>query len=505
MSTILYTKTMKGCILLQGNYAKIGQAMALQLKEHFGVSEFCAYITSQRAKKFVEAQQELQYTGFLFDEEVHELYTKETIDLAYLKLMEDQYGSPNFWRYVYTDRRIMMSHDSLEQGTMILHPLYTHEEILKIVQIRLRHTIAFLERERPDFIIFFAIGSLGTMLLYHIAKKMGIRVLVVDAARIGEKMTFTADFNTFDGLAGIFKEIRSGRRRSIHQTEAKHILDNFKRTHSLDLGYSLDVLRPLPVTWKKRLHTYRTIWHTYTDYDHTKRYAMPASPWRFVETKIVDRWRKFLGYSDLYTPPRWEEDFAFFPLHFEPETSLVNIAPFYSDQMMVIKMIARSLPIHFKLYIKEHPAMVNKRPRAYYQALRKIPNVVLLDPVIKSFDVIEHTKLIITITSTVGWEGALLGKPVISFGNTFYNEFPGVVHCRAPEDLPDLVRLQLTTFQYREQDAIDFLSTMFEYGLANFAYYRLEYETDMQIVRRDQGICDATQLIANKLNLQRQV
>ncbi|MEK7623228.1 MAG: hypothetical protein AAB408_00975, partial [Patescibacteria group bacterium] len=437
---------MKGCMLLQGNYAKVGHAIALQLKENFGVHEFCAYVISPRAKAYMEAQQELRYTSFLFDEAIHEKYTKEIIDLDYVKSMEEKYGDSNFWRYVYTDRRIMMSHDSLDQGSMILHPLYSHEDILKILQVRLRHTIEFLEKERPDFIVFFAIGTIGTMLLYHLAKKMGIRVLAIDTARIGNKMTFTEDFNTFDGLKEIFTEIQSGKLVSSHRGEATNILQSFKTSRSLGLGYTIDVLKPPPLTWKKRLNTYRTIWQTHANYDHAKQYAAPAGLGRVLETKLVDRWRRLVGYKDFYTAPRWDEDFAFFPLHFEPETSLLNIAPFYSDQVMVIGLIARSLPAHFKLYVKEHPAMVNKRSRKYYETLLKIPNVILLDPAIKSFTVIEHTKLILTITGTVGWEGILLGKPVISFGNTFYNEFPAVARCRVPEELPDLVRRQMVTF-----------------------------------------------------------
>ena len=49
--------------------------------------------------------------------------------------------------------------------------------------------------------------------------------------------------------------------------------------------------------------------------------------------------------------------FIYFPLHFEPERTLLISGTYYTDQISVIKNIAKSIPIDFTLYVKEHPNM----------------------------------------------------------------------------------------------------------------------------------------------------
>ena len=65
---------MKGCIVLQGNFAKIGHALALELKKRHGVDEFCNYIFTNRAVKFVEKQTDIKYTNSLIDYEIQVKY-----------------------------------------------------------------------------------------------------------------------------------------------------------------------------------------------------------------------------------------------------------------------------------------------------------------------------------------------------------------------------------------------------------------------------------------------
>lgn len=492
---------MKGCILLQGNYARIGHALAQHLKNNFQIDSFSAYVLSERAKKVMFEQQDFKYTSFLFDEEVHESYKNEEVDTDYIQSMEAKYGVPNFWQYVYSDRRIIMSFDSLDNRTMEIKPLYSHKEIQQIVQVRLKKTIAFLENDRPDFIIFFAIGTLGHMILYHVAKKMGIRVFAIDSARLGNYMTLTEDFNTFLGLGECYKKLKSGQKISSHLGEARKFIQDFVATRSLPLSYLASAFNHQKVTLRKRFKTYYQIWHDHVMYPRGHKYATPASLWRFFESKLTERIRKFRGYTDLYGTVKTEENFAFFPLHFEPETSLLNIAPFFTDQINVVSIIARSLPLNFKLYVKEHPAMVNKRTRAYYKKLLAIPNVVLVDPKIKSFDLIEKTKLVVTITGTTGWESVLLGKPVITFGNIFYNEYPAVKHCKTPEQMPDLVREQLSNFSYNKPDVELFLAALMDFGLVDFSFYLLERENDIEKISKDPGLMAMAKLIIDRLRL----
>ena len=106
---------------------------------------------------------------------------------------------------------------------------------------------------------------------------------------------------------------------------------------------------------------------------HERRDYSYVHPWHF----FIDRTKRALRNIQpvTYDPYESESDFAFFPLQFEPEISLLLLAPFMTDQLYVIKQIAQSLPVGMCLYVKEHPHMVPYRPRSFYRDLKKIPNV----------------------------------------------------------------------------------------------------------------------------------
>jgi len=119
-----------------------------------------------------------------------------------------------------------------------------------------------------------------------------------------------------------------------------------------------------------------------------------------------------------------DNKFFLFPLHLQPEFSTSVQATYFCDQINTIRNIAFSLPFPFKLYVKEHPSAVGERKKNFYEELEKIPNVVLISPYENTKDLIEKSAGVITLTSTLGMEAALIGKPVYVLGNVFYSYHP---------------------------------------------------------------------------------
>lgn len=183
-------------------------------------------------------------------------------------------------------------------------------------------------------------------------------------------------------------------------------------------------------------------------------------PMSFLLDRIKRKTRMIVGFTDLYDKPKKDEAYAYFPLHYEPEISLMLYAPFWMNQINLIRQIAKSLPVHYKLYVKEHPPMYGYRTRAYYKKIKKIPNVKLLPPETNTFEIIKNAKLITVITGTAGWEGLLLKKPTITFGDVFYNKLSFVKKCENIEKLPFLIKEQLEEFKYNEQELEQFISSI---------------------------------------------
>jgi len=118
------------------------------------------------------------------------------------------------------------------------------------------------------------------------------------------------------------------------------------------------------------------------------------------------------------------QKFFLFPLHLQPEASTTVLATYFCDQLNTIKNTAFSLPFPYKLYIKEHPSAVGTRERSFYKKLQQLPNVVLISAYENVENLIKKSSGVITLTSTIGMEAALVGKPAYILGNVFYSYHP---------------------------------------------------------------------------------
>lgn len=153
-----------------------------------------------------------------------------------------------------------------------------------------------------------------------------------------------------------------------------------------------------------------------------------------------------------------ERKYAFFGLHTQPESSIDVWAHFFSDQVRVIELMARSLPPTHTLYVKLHKS---DAPNYSKDALRKLagfPGVRLVSPSADTFSYIKRADLIFAIQGTIGLEGALLGKPVIMFGDSPIKRFPGVSTFGRTIDLPQLVRDKLRQAPVDRASIVDALA-----------------------------------------------
>ena len=138
-----------------------------------------------------------------------------------------------------------------------------------------------------------------------------------------------------------------------------------------------------------------------------------------------------------------EGRFAFFGLHMQPESSIDVFAHFFSNQTRVIELMSRSLPPTHKLLVKLHKSDALNYPTRRLEELAAFPAIELVSPDANSREFIERAELVFAIQGTIGLEAALLGKPVIMFGDSPAKVFPSVATIGKTIDLPRLVRAKL--------------------------------------------------------------
>jgi hypothetical protein len=142
-------------------------------------------------------------------------------------------------------------------------------------------------------------------------------------------------------------------------------------------------------------------------FDHSKQVA------RGVFNRATVKWENPQGAQ--------RRPYVFFPLHKQPEASIDIKGRPFSNQVEIIRALARTLPVSHDLYVKEHVVALNTRPPSFYREVREIPGVRLIDPQADSFAVISGADLVVTITGTAAYEAALLGRRSATIAPIFFD------------------------------------------------------------------------------------
>lgn len=177
-----------------------------------------------------------------------------------------------------------------------------------------------------------------------------------------------------------------------------------------------------------------------------------------------------------------KKNIAFF-LHYQPERTSLPEAYHYSNQWLIIRNISANLPDGMLLYVKEHPSIflnnfdVRYRNEAFYKDISKLSNVKLIPLDCDTFEIIDNSIAIVTITGTVGVQALIRNKPVIAFGTASYRNLKNVCVFKHNIDIQKELN-QLLDFNVLENYE---LKNMF-IKVAQKSVNGLEYKQDRQDV-----------------------
>lgn len=133
--------------------------------------------------------------------------------------------------------------------------------------------------------------------------------------------------------------------------------------------------------------------------------------------------------------------FVFLPLHMEPEATLSYFVDDNYRQDFLVDIVAKSLRQGQLLVVKEHPQQPGLLMQRRFRELRKLyPNLVYLPSNVSSHTIIQSCDCIVTLTSTVGWEGLLQHKPVLILGKIFFDQCPGSIRIKGVPELKKALR-----------------------------------------------------------------
>jgi hypothetical protein len=145
-------------------------------------------------------------------------------------------------------------------------------------------------------------------------------------------------------------------------------------------------------------------------------------PWRLLRMNASE-WTRARVARPFYDELDPERPFVYFPLHVVDDYKIKKVIPHCYDQASIVEQVADALPPGHDLVLKEHPMSIGRNSLELLRRLRSRPNVRLLQPYANSHDLVRRAEGVAVISSTVGLEALLYGKPVLTLGEPFYSGF----------------------------------------------------------------------------------
>jgi hypothetical protein len=169
-------------------------------------------------------------------------------------------------------------------------------------------------------------------------------------------------------------------------------------------------------------------------------------------------------------------------LHYQPELTSCPTGGGFVDQLLIIDMLDKLLPSDVQIFVKEHLAQFRSftesssgRSNIFYERLSSFSDrVKFLASDVPSFDFIDNSLAVVTISGTIGFEALARGKPVFVFGRTWYELAPGAFRVRNSTDLVEAYNKISSDSFICDPDKFDQyikkLSNYFVWGLHSGSY-----------------------------------
>ena len=424
---------MKVLLVCKGEYRYSFPAMAETLRSLFGCEVVAVTFTTPATR--------LLDNSHAFDE-VHNL-------AASLKRFVNEHGLEECVELLQKTTFAETLNTMIYADRIISH--YALERVTKIIAGVLNFWETSLSRIRPDTIVG-EIACATEWVGYCVARELNITYLVPSITPVANRVFFTrSPQGNWDAAEQLYTELK---RRDLTPEEARaaeQFLNAFCVKKIRHPCSTADLRSPMQIDIRRLAERLRRIpfrVQTYLEDGYFEVGSYHGTPpweslWHDLRRMIRHVVQKNLPFKTKIPEGRK----VYFPLHVQPEYTTDVRAPFYTNQGALIENIAKSVPVSYRVLVKEHPAMKGQRESNYYRYFRNFYNVDLVAPSVDGHDLILSSDANLTVTGTTAWESILYEKPVISFGPLCYGYFDLIYKCRNIDELPELLTEAIRHFR----------------------------------------------------------
>ena len=434
-------------------------SLAYYLQSRLDADFFGIVDINTKPKKFFQNQNLVNFEKLWF---FHDNIKKnQKPDLNYLRTFEKKYGI-NLWKYALNERFFYL-HNRFYK--------FQRSEILSILEQEIKLFELVLDEIKPDYFLTYDPVFHHQKLLLDLCRKRGIKVLsTIIATGIKNKTIIVEDGATYDLDSNIMLEKSvEGEKSNIENKESyDKIHHSYVQSRNTNFSNKLTALKDYLLDFDSELINSNFMYYG-------------KSKLKVVKDALTFELRRRINYQDLQkistSSPNLNLPYVYFPMSIDEEMNTLHYAPYYTDQIEVIRNIAKSIPINYVLYVKEHVAAGLRKwhDMDYYNQITDIPNVIFINPQVDNNLLIKNSKLVITTRGYSTLKALKYCIPSIVFGEQPAQIMPSIFHVDSLNSLPNLIkdalRHKVDSTEYQKyEDLLD--ERLFEFNMFEFEIRR---------------------------------
>ena len=405
--------------------------LSYYFQKKFNGELFAIYDLTNKPKEFFKKQNFVDFSKIWFYHD--HISTKNKNNLTYLQEINKKYN---------------LDLNELAKNDRILNKYneyfnFSDNEINSILESECKLFENILDEIKPDYIILNEPPFHHQKLIMELCRARGIKILCLCISRFEASTIIVENNATFDLPQNL--DLIKLNELGASELKVKEKGINYNKSNlrwAKDRKFStLGKLRALIdyilFSDSKNIKT------NYTYYGRKKYKVILDTVLFYIRRQKRYRYLQINSKKivDLHIP------FVYFPLALDDDQALLNDAPLFTNQIEVIKHIAKSIPINYQLYVKDHffAGFRGWKEIKQYQEIKELPNVTLIHPTYPSKELIKNCNIVISVRGSSSLEAAYENKPSIIFDNIPHDILPSVYKVKSITELPKLIKTALNT------------------------------------------------------------
>jgi hypothetical protein len=417
------------------------------------------------------------------------IYGMHDVVEKYIKYFRsaDKYLDWNYINYIENEYSSFSSLNEQFLSEMTFLPYYhdrkyykyiDYKKILLYTQLYYKHIEEIFRSNKPDLILDTDVDFFGRSVLLEVSNKNNVPYISLDHTRVDSYALPTTNllkkrneylnnlFNKYTENKEILNDKSIEKKYIEYTDQAGEIPNIYKKMHSDHKFSVIGMIKNLII------RTYLSI-----RYFSLKKFKLNiflglSSP---ICSNTIESWkfmymyyfrRMYLQYSNTFTNIDLNSiNYLYVPLHVIPESSTTILSPYYINETFIIESLSKSVRADQYIVVKEHWSMIGYRPISYYNKIKKLPNVILINPAtpLLPWDYISNADLVVTISGSAAMEGALIGKNSLVFSDVIFGMLSSVKKVYVDSNLKDIIS-EHTSHKMPKIEIYAYLKILMKYG-----------------------------------------